>query len=166
MTRGRRWLLAGLAAGVAAALAAAVLVPRRAVVTVTSAEDGRLLASMPLPASRRFEMYLRQSIYDADAYEYFQAGAGGGFTMVALRSTNQGVLDYYALEGRRSHDGAWTHMVLDQPARFERLPIVGTALGRRTLIVGGRRFVLAGPDGATRHLVIMVERRSWLLADR
>jgi hypothetical protein len=55
-------------------------------------------------------------------------------------------------------------MVLDRPQRFDRLPIVGTRLGRRTLIVGDRRLPLAGPDGSTRHLVIRVERRPWLLA--
>jgi hypothetical protein len=161
--RRRRWALAAVAAGVAM-LAALTLLPQRQVVTVTSAPDGRTIASLPLPAGGRFELYLRQSIYDADAYESFVAEGDGGFTLVALRSTNQGVLDYYALEGRRTHSGPWTHMQLDQPQHFDSLPVIGTRLGRRALIVGERRLPLAGPDGSTRHLVIRVERRPWLLA--
>jgi hypothetical protein len=164
MARRRRWWL--LAAGVAgvAVVAAVTLLPQRRVVTVASVQDGRTIESMPLPAAGRFELYLRQSIYDADAYESFVADAEAGFLLVALRSTNEGVLDYYALEGRRTHIGAWTHMVLDRPQHFDSLPIVGTRLGRRALIVGDRRLPLAGPDGSTRHLVITVERRPWPLA--
>ena len=161
--RRRRWLLTALVAAVAA-VAAVTLLPQRRVVTVASAQDGRTIESMPLPAVGRFEMYFRQSIYDADAYESFVADGDAGFVLVALRSTNEGVLDYYALEGRRTHIGAWTHLALDRPQHFDRLPIVGTRLGRRTLIVGDRRLPLAGPDGSTRHLVIRVERRPWLLA--
>jgi hypothetical protein len=164
MARWRRWWLpTAIVAGVAV-LAAVTLLPHRWVVTVASVEDGRRIESMPLPAAGRFEMYFRQSIYDADAYEYFVADHDAGFALVALRSTNEGVLDYYALEGRRTHIGRWTHLVLDQPQHFDRLPIVGTRLGRRTLIVGDRRLPLAGLDGSTRHLVITVERRPWLLA--
>jgi hypothetical protein len=164
MARRRRWwLLAAVVAGVTV-LAAVTLLPQRRVVTVASVQDGRTVRSIPLPAAGRFEMYFRQSIHDADAYESFVADGDAGFMLVALRSTNEGVLDHYALEGRRTHAGSWTHMVLDRPQRFDRLPIAGTRLGRRTLIVGDRRLPLAGPDGSTRHLVITVERRSWLLA--
>ena len=146
-------------------MAAVTLLPQRWVVTVASVEDGRTIESIPLSATGRFEMYFRQSIYDADAYEYFIANHDTGFELVALRSTNEGVLDYYALEGRRTHIGPWTHMVLDQPQHFDRLAVIGTRLGRRTLIVGDRRLPLAGRDGSPRHLVITVERRPWLLAE-
>jgi len=163
--RRRRWVLLVVVAGVAV-VAAVTLLPQRGVVTVTSASDRRTIESLPLPTGGRFELYLRQSIYDADAFESFVADADAGFTLVGLRSTNEGVLDYYALEGRRTHVGPWTHLVLDQPQHYDRLPIVGTRLGRRTLIVGDRRLPLAGPDGSTRHLVITVERRHWLLTWR
>jgi hypothetical protein len=161
----RRWLPAAVVACVAcvAVAAAVTLFPQRWVVMIASVQDGRTIESLPLPAAGGFEMYFRQSIYDADAYEYFIANHDTGFDLVALRSTNEGVLDYYALEGRRTHIGPWIHMVLDQPQHFDRLPIIGTRLGRRTLIVGERRLPLAGPDGSTRHLVITVERRPRLL---
>jgi hypothetical protein len=162
--RRRRLLLPAVAAGVTV-LAAVTLIPERRVVTIVGVEDGRTIESMSLPASGRFEMYFRQSIYDADSYEYFVADRDAGFRLVALRSTNQGVLDYYALEGRRTHIGPWTHIVLDEPQHFDRLPVIGTRLGRRTLIVGDRRVPLADSDGSSRHLVIRVEHRPWPLAE-
>ena len=87
--RRRRWVLAAVAVGVAV-VAAVGLLPQRRVVTVASAPDGRTIESLPLPPAGRFEMYFRQSIYDADAYESFVADGDAGFTLVALRSTNQG----------------------------------------------------------------------------
>jgi hypothetical protein len=162
--RRQRLLVAAVAAVVVIAGLAAALIAERSVVTIARAEDRRTIASMPLPASGRFEMYFRQSIYDADSYEHFVADRGAGFTLIALRSTNQGVLDYYALEGRRTHKGRWTQLILDEPQHFDSLPVIGTRLGQRTLIVGDRRLPLAGPDGSSRHLLIMVERRPWLIA--
>ena len=45
------------------------------------------------------------------------------------------------------------------PQRFERLPLIATATGRRTLAVGGRRYPLYG--AAPRHLTIAVEEGTW-----
>ena len=147
--RRRRWVLAAVAVGVAV-VAAVGLLPQRRVVTVASAPDGRTIESLPLPPAGRFEMYFRQSIYDADAYESFVADGDAGFTLVALRSTNQG--SWTTTRSRRHPRlGPWIHMVLDRPQHFDRLPVVGTRLGRRTLIVGDRRLPLAGADGSTRH---------------
>ena len=42
-----------------------------------------------------------------------------------------------------------------RPRHFERLPLIATALGRRTLEVGGRRYALY--DGAPRHVTVAVE---------
>ena len=45
------------------------------------------------------------------------------------------------------------------PQRFERLPLIATATGRRTLAVDGRRYPLYG--AAPRHLTIAVEEGTW-----
>jgi hypothetical protein len=50
-------------------------------------------------------------------------------------------------------------MALDlaRPQRFDRLPLIATATGRRTLAVGGERHPLYA--AAPRHLTIEVEER-------
>ena len=159
--RRRRW---SIAVAVPLALAAAaVWLPQRAVVTVTGA-DGRPMAAQVLPAAGRFELRYRHSYYRAEAAESFVAGPDGGFRLVAVGSPNQAVLDYYGLIGRTHREGGWLRLQLREPQRFERLPLVATELGRRTLVVGGRTVPLAPPGGEPAHLVITVERRPWLLS--
>jgi hypothetical protein len=156
----RRW---PIAVAVPLALAAAAgLLPQRAVVTVTGA-DGRPVAARVLPAPGRFELRYRHSYYQAEAAESFVAGPDGSFRLVAVGSPSQAVLDYYGLAGRTHREGGWVRLELRQPQRFERLPLVATGLGRRTLVVGGRAVPLASPGGEPAHLVITVERRPWLL---
>jgi hypothetical protein len=92
------------------------------------------------------------------------AASDGGFWLVAVGSPNQAVLDYYGLTGRTHREGGWLRLQLREPQRFERLPLVATGLGRRTLVVGGRRVLLAPPGGEPAHLVVTVERRPWLLS--
>jgi hypothetical protein len=162
--RRRRWPVA-VAVPVALAAAAAGLLPQRAVVTVTSA-DGRPVAARVLPAPGRFELRYRHSYYRAEAAESFVAGPDGGFRLVAVGSPSQAVLDYYGLAGRTHREGGWLRLELQQPQRFERLPLVATGLGRRTLVVGGRAVPLASPGGEPAHLVIAVERHPWLLTLR
>ena len=159
----RRW---PIAVAVPLALAAAAgLLPQRAVVTVTGA-DGRPLAAQVLPAPGRFELRYRHSYYRAEAAEWFVAGPDGGFRLVAVGSPSQAVLDYYGLAGRTRREGGWLRLELRQPQHFERLPLVATGLGRRTLVVGGRAVPLSPPDGEPAHLMIAVERRPWLLTLR
>jgi hypothetical protein len=159
----RRW---PVAVAVSLALAAAAgLLPQRAVVTVTGA-DGRPVVAQVLPAPGRFELRYRHSYYRVDAAESFVAGPDGGFRLVAVGSPSQAVLDYYGLAGWTHRDGDWLRLELRQPQRFERLPLVATGLGRRTLVVGGRAIPLAPPGGEPAHLVVAVERRPWLLTLR
>jgi hypothetical protein len=42
-----------------------------------------------------------------------------------------------------------------RPRHFERLPLIATPVGRRTLEVGGRRYALY--DGAARHVTVEVK---------
>jgi hypothetical protein len=153
-------------AALVALLALAVivgLVPGRTVVTVTGA-DGRPVAAAALPASGRFELRYRHSYYGVEAVEWFQARPEGGFRLVAVGSPSQAVLDYYGLAGRVHRDGGWLRLELGEPQRFERLPIIATGLGRRTLVVGGAATPLAAPGGRPAHLLLGVQRRPRLLA--
>jgi hypothetical protein len=156
----RRW---PVAVAVPLALAAAAgLLPQRAIVTVTGT-DGRSVAARVLPAPGRFELRYRHSYYRAEAAESFVADPDGSFRLVAVGSPSEAVLDYYGLAGRTRREGGWLRLELRQPQRFERLPLVATGLGRRTLVVGGRVVPLAPSDGEPAHLVVAVERRPWLL---
>jgi hypothetical protein len=94
------------------------------------------------------------------------AAPDGGFRLVAVGSPSQAVLDYYGLAGRTRREGGWLRLELRQPQRFERLPLVATGLGQRTLVLGGRAVPLAPSGGEPAHLVIAVERRPWLLTLR
>jgi hypothetical protein len=91
---------------------------------------------------------------DAPAHEHFEA-EGEGFRLRSLASPSAAVLDYYALPGRRTRTGRWVRLTPRDQRRYERLPLIATAEGRRTLVVRGRRFPLYG--SATRHLTITVE---------
>jgi hypothetical protein len=143
-------------------LAAAVaLLPAPATVTVTGA-DGRPVAAAALPPSGRFELRYRHSYYGVETVERFQAGPEGGFRLVAVGSPSQAVLDYYGLAGRVRRDGGWLRLELDRPQRFERLPLIATGLGRRTLVVGGTATPLVAAGGQPAHLTIGVRRRAWL----
>jgi hypothetical protein len=153
----RRW------AALLALVAAVGLLPQRAVVTVTGA-DGRPVAATALPSSGRFELRYRHSYYGVDAVEWFRAGPDGGFRLVAVGSPSQAVLDYYGLAGRVHRDGGWLRLELASPQRFERLPVLATGLGRRTLVAGAAATPLAAPGGRAAHLVLDVRRRPWLLA--
>jgi hypothetical protein len=157
---------AGLVALVAvtALVAAAVgLVPQRMVVSVVGADD-RLVASRRLPASGRFELRYRHSYYQAEAAESFVAGPGGGFTLVAVRSPSQAVLDYYGLAGQTRREGQWLRLELREPQHFQQLPLIATRLGQRTLVVGSEPVPLASGTGHPTHLTIIVRQRPWALA--
>ena len=49
------------------------------------------------------------------------------------------MLDYYDVEGARRRSGGWWTLELARPARFTRMALAATAVGRRTLVAGGER---------------------------
>jgi hypothetical protein len=157
---GRGRLAAAVAVGVVA-LAAAVAVP--AVVAgrgggpavVVADERGREVASVPLPASGEFALRYRHSVYRAEVTETF-AAAGDGFRLVAVASPSEAVLDYYELEGRRTGTGGWRRLEPAATPRLDALPLVATAVGRRTLEAGGRRLPLYAEGGDPARLVLSV----------
>jgi Domain of unknown function (DUF1850) len=122
---------------------------------VVSDERGRELASVPLPASGRFALAYRHSVYRAKVTETF-AAAGGGFRLVEVASPSEAVLDYYELEGRRGRAGGWRRLEPAASPRLDALPLVATEVGRRTLVVEGRRLPLFHPGDPPARLVLSV----------
>ena len=115
------------------------------------------MAGAALPASGRFALSYRHSVYGAPARERFRALGGGGFVLEAISSPSAAVLDYYAVEGRRSRRaGVWT-LRPDRPARFADMALAATTVGRRALVADGRRQPLWRRDGRPAHLTIAVE---------
>jgi hypothetical protein len=116
-------------------------------------EDGKVIAEARLPDSGRFALEYRHSYYKVAARETFSAD-DDGFGLVEVASPSEAVLDYYELAGSKRRDG-WMRLVPDRPQHFERLPLIATPVGRRTLEVGGERYPLYG--AAPRHVTIEVE---------
>ncbi len=144
--------LAGLA--LAGALFAAGCGERAVVVRD---DGGRVLVKAALPESGRFAIEYRHSYYRVPARERFEAGSTG-FRMVGVESPSEAVLDYYEMAGTKS-PGRWMALAPSRPRRFDRLPLIATATGRRTLAVAGRRYPLYAR--APRHLTIEVEDARW-----
>jgi hypothetical protein len=116
-------------------------------------DGGRVLVKAALPESGRFALEYRHSYYRVPARERFQADRGG-FRMVGVESPSEAVLDYYELAGTKRRSG-WMRLTPTRPRHFERLPLIATSVGRRTLEVGGRRYALYGRE--PRHVIIEVE---------
>jgi Domain of unknown function (DUF1850) len=117
--------------------------------------DGGRVAAAELPASGTFALEYRHSYYGRAARETFRAERGG-FRLVAIASPSEAVLDYYELEGERTRRTGWWKLRPARPPRFDEMALAGTTVGRRTLVVGARRFPLFRAGGA-RHLRITVE---------
>ena len=126
---------------------------------VAREEDGRAVAREELAGSGRFEIEYVHSYYRAPVVERFVADGEGGFALVGISSTNDGVLDYYAVPGRKAADGRWLNLELDREQSFEELPLIATPKGRKTLVVSGERFPLFG-EGGPAHLTLRVEKDS------
>jgi hypothetical protein len=155
-----RGLLVGAAVllVVAAAAVTAVAGRGRGGPAVLVADDrGRQVASVPLPASGRFALQYRHSVYRAEVTETF-AATDDGFRLVAVASPSEAVLDYYELEGRRLADHGWQRLEPSATPRLASLPLVATELGRRTLVVGDRRVALFHQDGSATRLVLSIRR--------
>jgi hypothetical protein len=120
-------------------------------------DAGRVLVKAALPADGRFALAYRHSYYRVPARERFEAGSDG-FRMVGVESPSEAVLDYYAIAGAKT-PGRWMALAPVEPRRFDRLPLIATATGRRTLEVAGRRYPLYAR--APRHLIIEVEDARW-----
>ena len=121
-------------------------------------DGGRVVVKAALPESGRFALEYRHSYYRVAARERFRAG-GSGFRMVGVESPSEAVLDYYAIAGAKT-PGRWMALAPEAPRHFDRLPLIATATGRRTLAVAGRRYPLYG-ETAPRHLTIAVEDARW-----
>ena len=67
------------------------------------------------------------------------------------------MLEYYDVQGVRSRSGGWWRLKLARPVRFARMALAATAVGRRTLVAGGRHAPLYERGGRARHLTIAVE---------
>jgi len=111
----------------------------------------------PLPGSGEFGIEYVHSYYEVLATEHFVAVRDGSFELVEVSSPSEAVLDYYEIEGRKSADGEWISLISDEPSRFEKLPLIGTEKGRRTLVISGERLPLY-KAGGPRHVIIWVER--------
>jgi len=116
-------------------------------------QAGDVLVEARLPPSGRFAIEYRHSYYRVAARESFTADSSG-FRMVEVASPSEAVLDYYELAGTKRR-GGWMRLSPARPVHFDRLPLVATPTGRRTLAVGGQRYALFG--GAPRHVTIEVE---------
>ena len=120
-------------------------------------DGGRVVVKAALPESGRFALEYRHSYYRVAAREQFRAG-GAGFRMVGVESPSEAVLDYYAIAGTKT-PGRWMALAPERPRHFDRLPLIATTTGRRTLEVGGERHPLYAK--APRHLTIEVEEARW-----
>ncbi len=136
---------------------AALAVDRGASVVVRDA-DGRTVSRSSLPNSGDFWIEYVHSYYEAPAAEHFSADPQGGFELIEISSSSEAVLDYYGLEGQKLADGERTHLVPKETRRFEELPLVGTEIGQRTLVVSDRRVPLFVESGAPVHLTLRVEK--------
>ncbi|GAA3546625.1 hypothetical protein GCM10022419_028480 [Nonomuraea rosea] len=101
-----------------------------------------------LPVRGAFAIGYVHSVYQAPSAEVFTV-EGRRFTMRAIVSTSQGVLDYYAVEGdrTRTRDGLWV-LRLAAPASYGELSLLTTSIGRRTLLSGERCLALYPATGA------------------
>ena len=68
--------------------------------------------------------------------------------MIGVESPSEAVLDYYAIAGAKRRGAGWRSPPRG-PQHFARLPLIATAIGRRTLEVDGARYPLYGKARGT-----------------
>lgn len=155
--RAAGWLLvaAVAAGGVLSAWTPGAGRPGWEVVAVATDGARTPAAALPLPADGRFGVAYRHSVYRAPALERFVRGPDARFRMVGVSSPQEAVLDYYAVEGARTRRAGWWHLELSDPVDFDRLPLIATTTGQRTLVSGEGRAPLFRSDGP-RHLDLLV----------
>ena len=147
-------MLAAAAVAAPLALAATALSGSATPSLVVRDDRGRELVKAELPDGGRFALAYRHSYYDAPATEQFTVQRGE-MRLRALTSPSAAVLDYYALPGRRTRGSGWLRLVPAEPRSYDRIPLIATATGRRTLVVGDERIPLY--EREARHLVITAE---------
>jgi hypothetical protein len=118
--------------------------------------NGRTIVRAALPDSGRFGIEYVHSYYEVPATEHFVAEEDGSFELVEISSPSEAVLDYYELEGRKEVGDGLFRLTPEERQRFDKLPLIGTEKGQRTLVVSGERFPLYEEDGP-RHITIRVE---------
>jgi hypothetical protein len=116
-------------------------------VVALDAATGRPVAARPLPAAGTFALAYTHSAYRAPTAELF-AAAGRRFTMYAVASPNEAVLDYYAVPGTRTRRAGWWVLRLDRPLVLGEVPLFGTSVGRRTLVTASGCAALYPRSGA------------------
>ena len=146
---------AAVLAAIALALCAAAVQAGGPPRVVATDRDGNTVAE--LPAAHGFALSYRHSYYRQPAVERFRVDGDGSFRLVEISSPSQAVLDYYEIEGTRARRDGWWTLRPAKPARFERMPLAATAVGRRTLVAGDERVPLYRRDGHAAHLTIAVE---------
>jgi hypothetical protein len=141
--------------------------PPPVAVVVSRAGDGDpVVAARTVPPDGVFALAYVHSVYRAPAVEIFQAagpyaggaaGAPPAFIMRAIASPDSAVIDYYALAGAQERLGRWWVLRPAQPATYRELPLITTAIGLRTLVVGRECLPLFPARGA-RHVRITIAR--------
>ena len=124
---------------------------------VVRGSDGRIVARSPLSDSESFKIEYVHSYYRTPVVETFVAEPSSGFRLDAISSTSEAVLDYYELEGARRVDDQWLRLTPNSTQHFEVLPLIGTAKGRKTLVLPDRKVPLFSDDGPPVHLTLRVE---------
>ena len=120
--------------------------------------DGRIVAQSPLSDSESFKIEYVHSYYKTPVVETFVAEPSSGFRLDAISSTSEAVLDYYELEGARSAEDRWLRLTPNRAQHFEVLPLIGTAKGRKTLVLPDHKIPLFSDDARPVHLTLRVER--------
>jgi hypothetical protein len=105
-------------------------------------DDGRLLATIQLPADGEFALRYRNSLYGTLAEEYFAATPDGLLRLIGLAAEQLAVLEeYYEIDGAASRTAAHSSMrwraTPAQSVLERQLRVAATDLGRRTLVVDG-----------------------------
>ncbi len=125
---------------------------------VVRSSDGRIVAWSPLSDSGSFKIEYVHSYYQVPVVETFVAEPSSGFRLEAISSTREAALDYYELEGVRSAEDGWLRLTPNRVQHFEVLPLIGTAKGRKTLVLPDRKIALFSDDGQPVHLTLRVEQ--------
>ncbi len=128
-----------MARGVVLLVLAVALWPVPAI-AVEDPDAHRTVARIPLYPDRTVVVRYRHSLYGGQVWEYL-AVEGSGFVLTALEAEHEAALEYYGLRGRIVHrNGHATLAGLYVPVGS---PVIrATALGERTLIVGGQTIPL------------------------
>jgi len=128
-----------MARGVVLLVLAVALWPVPAI-AVEDPDAHRTVARIALYPDRTVALRYRHSLYGGRGWEHLSV-EGTGFVLTALEAEHEAALEYYGLRGRVVHRSgravlAGLHVPVGTPV------VRATALGERTLIVGGQTIPL------------------------